>query len=79
MNWNRLLFIQFQTLPLSMHHKWKEMFSIVYENNKWKIRGDQLSMKGPIELKNSINHPNTLSYRILQVGSKNEIVNPISM
>ena len=26
---NRLLFIQFQTLPPSMHHKWKEIIDSV--------------------------------------------------
>ena len=29
MNQNSLLFIQIQTLPLSMHHKLKEIFDIV--------------------------------------------------
>jgi hypothetical protein len=31
MNRNRLLFIQIQTLPPSMHHKWKKL-SIFYAN-----------------------------------------------
>ena len=28
-NCNRLLFVQIQTLPLSMHPKWKEIIDIV--------------------------------------------------
>ena len=31
MNRNRLLFIQVQTLPLSMHHKWKEIIDSVFK------------------------------------------------
>jgi hypothetical protein len=29
MNWNRLLFIQSQTLPSRMHHKWKEIIGYI--------------------------------------------------
>ena len=28
MNQNRLLFVQIQTLPSSMHHKWKEVIDL---------------------------------------------------
>ena len=28
MNINRLLFVQLQTLPLRVHHKWKEMIDM---------------------------------------------------
>ena len=43
---NRLLFIQSQTLPPSMHHKWKE---ICMKNNEWNFLGYQLPKKSPIE------------------------------
>ena len=35
----------------SMHHKWKEIIEICVPNNHWKVLGDQLSAKCPIELK----------------------------
>ena len=50
MNQIRLLFFQSQTLPPSMHHKWKEILDIVYN-----IIGDQLPTKSPIELKDNSN------------------------
>ena len=42
-----LLNIQSQTLPPSMHHKWK--------NNQLKIIGNRLPTKCPIELKDDFN------------------------
>lgn len=50
LNRNRLLFIQLQTQPLSMHHKWKTI-RIYMQNNQWKTKGDQLLTKSSIELK----------------------------
>ena len=54
MNQNRLLFMQIQTPPLSMHHKWN-FFLICMQINQWKIIGDQLPSKTPIELKDNSN------------------------
>ena len=39
MNWNRLPFIQVQTLPPSMHHKWKEIIDIVCKTTNGKSWG----------------------------------------
>ena len=35
-NQNRLLFIHIQTLPPSMHHKWKEIIDDVYRTTNGK-------------------------------------------
>ena len=51
MNWKKLLSFHIQTLPPIMHHKWKEIINFVKWNNQWKIIGDQLPMKSPIEFK----------------------------
>ena len=49
----RLLFIQIQTLPPSMHHKWKEIIDIVCKTTN-KIIGEQLPTKSPIDLKGKL-------------------------
>ena len=46
MTQSRLFFIQIQTLPLRMHHKWKEL---VKQNNQWQIIVDQLLTKVTFE------------------------------
>jgi hypothetical protein len=50
MNKNRLLFTKIQTLPLSMHHKWKEISDIAYKSTMESHR-DQIPTKSPFELK----------------------------
>ena len=45
-----LLLIQFQTLPPSIHHKWKEKIDIVFKITNG-ITEDHLSMKSSIKLK----------------------------
>ena len=39
MNQNMLVFIQMQTLPLNMRHKWKENIDIVYKTTNEKPFG----------------------------------------
>ena len=39
---NGLLFIQIQSLPLSMNHKGERNYWYGVQNNQWKIIGDQL-------------------------------------
>ena len=52
MNQNRLLFIQIQALPPSMHHKWKEINDFVCKTTS---RKSQETSPGetPIELKDN--------------------------
>ena len=45
MNWNMLLFVQIQTLPPRLHHKWKEIIEVC--KKPMKIIGDQLPTKSP--------------------------------
>ena len=45
MNQYRLLLIQIQTLPLSMHHKWKEMIDFVYKTTNEKSKGGNSQQK----------------------------------
>jgi hypothetical protein len=55
MKWNRLLYIQIQTLPPSLHHIWNKIMDIVSKTDNEKIIGDRLLLKGPIELKDIFN------------------------
>ena len=54
MNQNRPLFIEIQTLPLRMQHKWKKLL-ILYAKEWIKFLGDQLLMQFPIEIKDNSN------------------------
>ena len=64
-NQNRLPFIQIQTLPPSMHHKWKELIDIVCKTTNGKFNSQR-----PIEFKdNSINHFKPMSSTACQ-GAK---------
>ena len=72
MNQNRLLLIQIQTLPPSMHHEWKEILGIVYANNQWEIIGGQLLTKSRIQLQDNSNvhtkpHHVNMSPTIVQI------------
>ena len=49
MNWNRLLFFRIQTLPPSMHHKWKG------NPTNGNILRDQLQDNSSIELQEKLN------------------------
>ena len=60
------LFIQIQTLPPSMHQKWKEIFEIVCKKKPIEVAGDQLPnpSKSPIELEdNSIASNSACDFR----------------
>ena len=46
----RILFIEIQTLPPSMHQKWKVIFDLVCKNTNGKIIGDQLPTENLLEL-----------------------------
>ena len=48
---NKLLIIQIQPLPPSIHHKWQEILEVFMQNNQWKFIGGQLIMKSSIALK----------------------------
>ena len=58
-NQNRLLFMQIQTLPPRMHHKWKIIINIV-----WKIMEDQLPTKSPNENRITILSTQHLSLKV---------------
>ena len=53
MNCNKLLFLQIQTLPPSMHHKWQESFIIIRETTNRKSEEHQFRMKSPDKLKDN--------------------------
>jgi hypothetical protein len=58
LNPNRILCFEIHTLPPSIHHhKWKESFGYACKsNNQWKITGDQLPLKTPVEFKRTTLH-----------------------
>jgi hypothetical protein len=53
MSQNRMLYIQNQTPPPSMHHKWKEFIDIVCKQPIEIHRGPTLDRK-PLELKDKL-------------------------
>ena len=59
MNQSRLLFIQIQTLPSNMNHKYKGTLDIVLQNNLWKILKHQLPTQSPVELKDDSKNSKT--------------------
>ena len=65
MNWNRLLFIKIQSLPLSMHKKFKEFFYFVCKTTNVKLIGNQLRMKSVIHWKDISNMSNAKFWALL--------------
>ena len=51
MNQDRLLFVQIQSLPLNMHHKWKEMIDIVCKTTTETSEGNNFQWKVPLSLR----------------------------
>jgi hypothetical protein len=63
MNRSKLLFIKSQTLPLSMHHKWKVYWHCM-QNNQWKIKAGELKARGSTELMDNSTESGTNLFHI---------------
>ena len=52
MNWNSCSSFKTQILPLSMHHKWKEIIGTICKTTDGKSYGTNSQQKVPFESKN---------------------------